>query len=536
MAQRAGGWPTRVLAGSLLVAVAGSVGTAGWVGAGPGRAWPHEAELRTAKVAGQFYPDDPAELRDLVKELLGRQPEPPTNQKPRILIVPHAGYQYSGIVAANGFRQLLGHTYDGVVVVGFTHRTQFPGSSVDTREAYETPLGELPVDREAAAVLETYPGIGHLEEAHELDEHSLEVQLPFLQVTLERLRLVPVLMGSPSLEDARQLATALAHLARLGDYLFVFSTDLSHYHPYSQAEATDEGTVNAILFETPQAVHRLFTRGELEACGRGPIVTSLLLAARLGYPRRHLLYYANSGDTAGDLSRVVGYASIAMYDRPSEPTPRLSPEAGQALVAAARTSLERSLGSSPAKGGARQPDAETEPLLGRHPELSRANGLFVTLRKKGQLRGCIGRVQADEPLAEAVSAVALDAALRDARFSPVRAEELSDLHVEVSVLTQPVKLEDLSELVAGRDGVVLEHQGRRAVFLPQVWETTGWTRLEFLRELASQKGGLAPDAWQQATLYTFQDQTFGEPAFGPAQDGPPSGVEGEPLPDSRTAH
>ncbi|MBI4343054.1 MAG: AmmeMemoRadiSam system protein B [Candidatus Omnitrophica bacterium] len=463
------------------------------------------AEPRTAKVAGKFYPEERAELDDVVRYYLDRQSEPAVTQKPRMLIVPHAGYQYSAVIAASGYRHLHGHTYDGVVVVGFTHRVQFEGSSVEIREAYETPLGELPIHPEAVAVLQTYPGITHQEEVHESDEHSVEVQLPFLQVALERPRVVPILMGSARLEDAERLAEALAGLARTGDYLFVFSTDLSHYHPYSEAETIDEGTVNAILFETPQAVYRLFQRGEMEACGRGPIVTSLLLAAKLGYPRRELLSYANSGDTAGNPSNVVGYAALAMFDQADvTPAGRISPKAGAALVKGARLTLDMRF----------QPERYKNrivPLgLDGFAELSKASGLFVTLRKQGRLRGCIGRIETDEPLASALPKVALDAALRDSRFQPVTAGELPELHVEVSVLTPPVKLSDPKELVAGRDGVILESQGRRGVFLPQVWEETGWTRVEFLRELASQKAGLPPDAWERATLYTFQDQIFEE--------------------------
>ena len=459
------------------------------------------AQPRTAKVAGQFYPEERSELLRVIGKLLARQPEPATARKPRILIVPHAGYEYSGPIAANGFRQLKGHTYDGVVVVGFTHRLHFDGSSVDTREAYQTPLGELPINQEAVALLQSFPGIRHVEEAHESGEHSLEVELPFLQATLEHVRLVPVLMGEASLTAADQLAEALAALSRWGDYLFVFSTDLSHYHPYDEAVKLDEATVNAIVFETPQAVARLFSHGMLEACGRGPIVTSLLLAKRLGYLERDLLYYANSGDTAGNPSSVVGYAAVAMYERPTSQATRLSPEAGAALVRAARASLERSIGKR----------HDSPPVaLDRYPELSRSGGLFVTLRKHGALRGCIGRIQSEEPLAQSVSAVALDAALRDHRFSPLAADELGELQVEVSVLTQPVKLKSPKELVAGRDGVILESQGHSGVFLPQVWDETGWTRVEFLRELASQKAGLPPDAWQQATLSVFQDQAFEE--------------------------
>lgn len=467
-----------------------------WVGQGS----PLCAEPRSAKVAGRFYPAQRPELLNLVSELLDQQPEPAISQKPRILIVPHAGYVYSGPVAARAYRHLRGHAYDGVVVVAFTHRIQFDGASVDTREAYQTPLGTLPLHQEAVALVQQFPGVRFIEEAHETDEHSLEVQLPFLQVALEEVKLVPILMGSSGQEDASHVAEALAAVAKSGDYLFIFTTDLSHYHPYAEAQAIDEGTVNALLFETPQAIHRLFDRGEIEACGRGPVVTSLLLAAKLGYPKRELFMYANSGDTAGNPSSVVGYAAIGMFDQPPVTAGRLSQEAGAALVKAARRSLERSLGKSEA--------APAE--LAQYPELTRPSGVFVTLRKQGQLRGCIGRIDTDEPLAQSVPVVALDAALRDHRFSPVTAEELAELDVEVSVLTPPQKLTDPTDLVAGRDGVILEYEGRRGLFLPQVWDETGWTRVEFLRELASQKAGLPPDAWKQATLYTFQDQIFSE--------------------------
>jgi AmmeMemoRadiSam system protein A len=257
-----------------------------------------------------------------------------------------------------------------------------------------------------------------------------------------------------------------------------------------------------MLFETPQAVHRMFQRAEIEACGRGPIVTSLLLASKLGYPARELISYANSGDTAGNPSSVVGYAAIGMYDRLADPAaPGLSAEAGQALVRAARQALEGTL--------AKRPPGDPVKLAQFH-ELSRAMGLFVTLRKQGRLRGCIGRIQTAEPLAASVREVALDAALRDSRFPPVTADELDELHVEVSVLTLPKKIGSPKEIVAGRDGVILQHQGRSGVFMPQVWTETGWTRMEFLEELASQKAGLPKDAWGRATLSVFQDEIFAE--------------------------
>jgi len=417
--------------------------------------------------------------------------------------MPHAGYQYSGIVAARGFREVQGRSYDAVVVVGFTHRDQFDGTSVDNREAYHTPLGVIPVDTDAITFLKTHAGIHHLERAHESPEHSLEVMLPFLQVALGEFRLVPLLMGSVEQSDAEALAEALAELSARRDVLLVFSTDLSHYHPYDEAVRLDHRTVETILFETPQAVDRRFREGFLEACGRGPIVTSLLLAQRLGYSQRRLLVYANSGDTAGDKSRVVGYAAIGMYDRtPMSFEERISPEAGKAMVEAARKAIESHLTPSASK---------PTMALEAYPELSRARGLFVTLRKQGQLRGCIGRIEnPDTPIAQLLPTVALDAALRDARFSPLSAEELDEINVEVSVLTPLRPIQSPQEIVAGRDGVVLVKDGKSGVFLPQVWTESGWTRVEFLRELASQKAGLEPDAWQQAKLFTFQDQVFEE--------------------------
>ncbi|MBI4343902.1 MAG: AmmeMemoRadiSam system protein B, partial [Candidatus Omnitrophica bacterium] len=349
---------------------------------------PAAADTRQAQVAGQFYPAKAEELRALVAHLLEASGNAVLPGKPRILIAPHAGYPYSGSIAAAGFRQLKGKTYEGVVVVGFTHRLSFESSSADHAEVYETPLGRIPIDTRAVRFLEGQGGgVRHHAEAHEAGEHSLEVELPFLQVALGEFKLIPILMGGATLAHAQGLADALAALAKRGDYLFVFSTDLSHYHPYDDAKNIDLRTLGAILGETPQAVDRLFEGGVVEACGRGPIVASLLLAAKLGHPERFLLAAANSGDTAGDRSRVVGYGTVVMADRPPAAESRLSSEAGAALVKAARLTLDMQL--NPAKYKDR-----LVPLgLEGHPELAQSTGLFVTLRKRGQLRGCIGRIE-----------------------------------------------------------------------------------------------------------------------------------------------
>lgn len=461
------------------------------------------AEVRQARVAGSFYPEEPAELLQNVTSLLAGQQADPGLGTARILIVPHAGYAYSGSIAARAYRQVQDQPYDGVVVVGFTHRVQFPGASLDVKDAYQTPLGKLVIHQKAVETLQRFPILGSIEEAHESGEHSMEVQLPFIQAALPETPVVPILMGNADWADAEQLAEALAALARTGNYLFVFSTDLSHYHAYNKALRIDARTVDALLHETPQAVNRLFNEGALEACGRGPIVTALLLAAKLGYPTRQLLASANSGDTAGQPDRVVGYAAIGLFERPAAPTEgRLAPEAGAMLVRGVRQTLAAYL---------RHPKEDIRIASLNHPDLAAAHGLFVTLRKGKELRGCIGRIVSDQPLSESLPQVALDAALRDPRFPPVTADELKDLRVEVSVLTPKHPIASAEEIVPGRDGVVLEHEEHRGVFLPTVWDETAWTREQFLSELASQKAGLAPDAWTQATLYAFESQVFAEP-------------------------
>lgn len=472
------------------------------------------AETRTPQVAGQFYPAEHNQLFEVIHGFLQEQPSPQIAEKPRVLILPHAGYLYSGSVAASGIRHLLGYTYDGVVVVGFTHRLVFSGSSVDQAEVYETPLGQIPTDQAALSFLSNaHPSIHYRKEAHITGEHSLEVMLPWLQVALGEFKLVPLLMGSSSLEDASALADALSKLGQRGDYLFIFSTDLSHYHPEPTARLLDQQTIEALLFETPQAVDRLFASGALEACGRGPILTGLLLSAHLGYLKHHLVRYATSGEVTEDKSSVVGYAAIVMVERPAHFADWLSRDAGMALVRSARQTLEAHFRQSRSDW---EPRAHEESLggwvrLNQYPELARAQGMFVTLKRQGRLRGCIGRIETDQSMADLLPIVALDAALRDPRFKPVTSDELDQLQVELSILGPPAELKEFTELVAGRDGVVLEYQGHRGLFLPQVWEETGWTRVEFLQELARQKLGLAPEIWKQAKLFVFQDQIFKEP-------------------------
>ncbi|OQA56041.1 MAG: hypothetical protein BWY42_01196 [Candidatus Omnitrophica bacterium ADurb.Bin277] len=267
-------------------------------------------KVRDSVVSGQFYPDRPSALEKEIKTFLSGAAavcDPLTCG----LIVPHAGYMYSGRVAAEAFRTIQDTGFETVVIVAFLHRIFIRGVFIDDADSYETPLGRVPVDREsAAAVREASPCLGEVI-PDELNEHSLEIQLPFLQVALKKFKLLPVYIGEQSLENAEALAAALEKFFAGKKVLFVFSTDLSHFHPYTEAVKMDQKLLRLIGDRDLARIGRLGHAGEIEACGLGPVITSLFLAERMGWEGPRLLKYANSGDVTGEKSSVVGYAAMS---------------------------------------------------------------------------------------------------------------------------------------------------------------------------------------------------------------------------------
>jgi hypothetical protein len=383
-----------------------------------------------------------------------------------------------------------------VVLLGPAHRVALRGLAAPTARAFATPLGVVPVDADALALLADLPQVVRSDEAHAL-EHSLEVQLPFLQVTLGELTLVPLVVGDATIEEVEQV---LERLWGGEDTLVVVSSDLSHYLDYERAQRMDAETCRAIEELRPDAL------GRDSACGRAPVRGLLAAARRRGLAPR-TLDLRNSGDTAGDRRRVVGYGAWAFApaafgiagDRGEREVHANGDEAQ--LLALARDSIAQGL----AWGRALQVDlAPLSPAL-------RANGAcFVTLRApSGALRGCIGNLEADRPLAIAVAENAFRAAFHDPRFEPLAAEEQSGLRVHLSLLSEPEPLPVRSEaellglLRPGSDGLILEDGGRRATFLPDVWSQLPSPR-EFVREL-KRKAGLSADHWSpslQAARYT----------------------------------
>lgn len=444
--------------------------------------------IRPTAVAGMFYPQEQGQaLRQLDACWQAARPHPELGP-PKAIIAPHAGWVYSGAVAASAYDLLkpARGTVTRVVLLGPSHRVAFRGMAVSQADSWDTPLGPVPLDREAvAAVVGRLPQVGALEEAH-AQEHSLEVHLPFLQRMLGDFTLVPVVVGDCAAEPVAALLDALWGGP---ETLIVVSTDLSHYLDYGACRDLDSRTVKAIESLDGAAL------GRDQACGRVP-VSGLLLAARQRGLRIVTLDVRNSGDTAGPKDRVVGYGAWALY----EPEVETVEEVGPLLVELARAAIAARLDHT------RSVDAHAGTDM--PARLSRPGACFVTLKLDGALRGCIGSPQAWRPLAEDLCDNATKAAFADPRFPPLTAQEWPRVTLSVSVLTppQPMVFRDQNDLLAqlrpGTDGLIIEDQGRRALFLPSVWEQLP-DKAQFLAHL-KHKAGMAANHWSPS----FRAQRF----------------------------
>jgi AmmeMemoRadiSam system protein B/AmmeMemoRadiSam system protein A len=429
--------------------------------------------LRPAAVAGAFYPADPRVLSSQVGELLDDVEQlAPRLGFPKALIAPHAGYIYSGPVAAYAYDALTPARgiVRRVVLLGPVHRVPVRGLALPDAEAFETPLGQIAVDPGARAALAALPQVVVSGRAHAL-EHSLEVQLPFLQRVLGDFALVPLAVGDAS---AREVGEVIERLWGGPETLIVVSTDMSHYHAYRDALRIDAETVTRIESLASDIHHE-------QACGATPL-NGLLGVARAKGMTVQRLAACNSGDTAGGRDHVVGYSAFALY----EGAPVAPQDAGRTLLALARAALAHRFGERP-----------EAPRLDAPPWLRQTAATFVTLTRAGRLRGCIGSLEARRALGEDVVANALAAAFGDPRFTPLTPAEWRDTQLEVSLLStpKPIRFADEAELLeaisAGEDGLILQLDDRRATFLPQVWESIPDKR-RFIAELVA-KAGLPAD-------------------------------------------
>lgn len=432
--------------------------------------------VRPPAVAGTFYPAHPPELQTTIAGLCGLAPADPEGLPSlKALIVPHAGYRYSGAVAGTAYARLarVRDRIRRVVLLGPVHRVAVRGLALPGVDAMSTPLGTIPLDSEAIETLVDLPQVVTSPAAH-AQEHSLEVHLPFLQETLaDGFRIVPLAVGDA---NPAEVAEVLDHLWGGPETLIVVSSDLSHYLPYPVAVREDRATADDILALDPGIDHA-------HACGATP-VNGLLAAARAHGLQAELLDLRNSGDTAGDKSRVVGYASFAFREGPAPKPPDLRSSRGRTLVAIARATIGRQLGLALT---ARE-DADF---------LTAPGATFVTLHLDGKLRGCIGSLEPHRSLLDDVRKNARSAAFLDSRFAPLSLREFERVTVEVSELSpqSPLDFRDEADLLAqlrpGIDGLVLAVDGHRGTFLPQVWESLP-APADFLAQL-KRKAGLAPD-------------------------------------------
>ena len=479
--------------------------------------------VRQPAVAGMFYPGEKGVLEEKIKSFLDKV-RPPSQKEGllQVLIVPHAGYDYSGQVAGWGFKQLEGQDYPTVVLLGSSHGAYFQGAVIDENDAWETSLGQVEIDKDLSQkIIDGVDGVSFSSQAHN-QEHSLEVELPFLQSVLSDFKIIPILFGQTDDILLERLASVLSENITT-DTLVVISTDLSHYPSYETANQVDQATINSVLTGDPEAFEATIS-AQMEkghtgldtcACGEKTVKVGMMLAQKLGEGKWELIKYANSGDVnIGDKNRVVGYAAIGFWitsdgDRlerseshDSSEVEEFTKTQQEKLLEIARETLENYLRDK------KIPDFEI-----KNEELEQKLGAFVTLKKDGNLRGCIGQIEpSDDPLWQVVRRMAIEAATKDIRFPAVKAEELEDIEIEISVLTKPEKISDPNKIELGKHGVIIRKGQRGGVFLPQVATENNWDLDTFMAELCSQKAGLPWDCWKkgEVDIYTFAAQVFEE--------------------------
>ncbi len=467
-------------------------------------------EIRESAVAGTWYPGNPDVLSRDVKGYLEKAKKEKIEGEIVALVSPHAGYVYSGQVAAYAYKLIEGRSFDAVVVVAPSHYVGFKGFSLWDRGGYRTPLGLVPVDTELSRkIMEKIGDIRFIPEAH-AKEHSLEMQIPFLQVALKSFKLVPIVMEPDwSWESCQTLARSIADSARGKKVLLVASTDLSHFHSYDKAVELDRIVTDRIDRFDTEGLSQDLRSHRAEACGGGPVVAVMLAAKALGANQGKSLKYLNSGDVTGDRSRVVGYGAGVFYKTAGGSGKMkteekvgvdlgLNDEEKKLLHQMVRAVVENGARGKPV------PEFKVE-----SPTLKENRGAFVTIHKKRQLRGCIGYIEGQGPLYKTIEKMAEAAAFQDPRFSPVKEKELPELDYEISVLTPLRRITDVNEIEVGKHGIYIKKGWSSGLLLPQVATEYKWDRMTFL-EHTCQKAGLPMNAWKERNteIYIFSADIF----------------------------
>ena len=476
-----------------------------------------EKNIRQPVVAGKFYSSNPEELSAQIENFLQEAGKPQLQGEVKALMVPHAGYVFSGRTAARGYSLIQGEARKTVVLLCNSHTDYFEGLALSPDSAWATPLGEVEVNEELNSKLEKEMESARFNpEAHQGD-HTLEAQIPFLQTALKPgFKILPILFGNLDSSEYKDLVEFLKN--NLGqDDLLIASSDMSHFPPYEEANRIDRETLEIIAKLNTEELEnhisevegRQIPGEETLLCGVDGVKTVIDFISGLESPRAQIIDYKNSGDTElGDKDSVVGYGVVAF-------TAETSPEKFQAA------SGEESLSEEERNILLKVAEQTVESYItsGRVPEfnitrekLNQKQGVFVTIKKGEELRGCIGQiVQTEKPLWKSVQDMAIAAATKDNRFSPVREEELPDLNYEISVLSQPQEINDWQKIELGKHGVIVKKGIKSGVFLPQVAEEMSGGKEEFLAQLCWQKAGLPPESYktdEELEMYTFTSEVF----------------------------
>ncbi len=473
-------------------------------------------DIRKPAVAGLFYPKNPVELTKTIAGLYAEVEKTFVDGAPLALIVPHAGYPYSGPTAAKAYKLLEGEKYDTVVIVSPSHRVFFKGSSVFDGAGYETPLGVVEIDRELSRKITSihpsvyFSNMGHAS-GQARGEHALEVQLPFLQVVLGQFKLVAIVMGDQEEDSISSLGETLAAALKGTNTLIIASTDLSHFHSQKKAERLDSAIQTAVEQFDPDLLMDTLDSGKGEACGGGIVAAVMKAARRLGANKVNTLEYSTSGKATGDFEEVVGYLSAAIVGDKTVTRPdsvlgaraavrkqefSLDDEDRAMLLTIAREAIESHLKNEPYFPPIRE-------------NLEAQRGLFVTLKIDGQLRGCIGLIRSRDPLYKAVAEMAVAAAFDDPRFPPVTAVEFDRLEYDISVLSPLQRVRGIEDIEVGRDGLMIKLDLHSGLLLPQVATENGWAKAEFLEQTCL-KAGLPKNSYKnkQAEVYRFSADVF----------------------------
>jgi len=445
------------------------------------------ANIRGPVFAGSWYPSNKNELDKSIGTYLNNSKKIEIEGEIKALIVPHAGYDYSGQIAAFAFKQ-INENYKNIFLIGPSHKYVLTGISISSYDYFKTPLGKVKVSKKAEKMIDG-EFIKNIEEAHS-NEHSLEIEIPFLQKQIERFEIVPIIVGET---DPEKFKNALNENLEEDD-LIVVSADLSHYHEYAKAIELDSYSIKNILELNDKEI----LTSEIDASWA---VASLLKLAKEKSWKPYLISYANSGDITGDNTSVVGYASIIFVEEAFNRTEK------DFLLELARESVETYLN----RGKKIEINEKNVP-----ERLREKKACFVTFTKNNELRGCIGHILPQIPLYKCVIENSINAAVNDERFQAVRANEMKDIKIEISILSLPNLLahENFSELLEKlkpyEHGVILKREEQQSTYLPIVWEQIPEKEV-FLSSLCI-KGKMESECWKdnQTEVYTYSANAFKE--------------------------